>query len=303
MLLFLLAVAAGAGWLGQNLRLAAGRTLAALEQKRQERDRLARQSPALSEENERAIARDLANSQLVLAALRTELQVKPGHAPGPAPAKPIDLYFGLAAFVEHTRARAARAQVGLKSDERFGFASHTQAGPAAGLIAAVHQQQVAGQMLTEALLEAHPRSVLSVRRERPLTAAQRADRNRPVAANQTSPVVLSPAEDPAGDFFEFDPALSSRVAGLVDSDAFRLEFTGQTPVLRSFLNTLAAGPWPVVVRTVEVEPQAAEGALLPPAGSAHATEATVPLVRSQSSRFRVVVEVVQLIPEPARLAP
>lgn len=68
------AVAAAEGWLWMQGRQQSIRALAALEQVKQERDWLARQSPALSEENERAIARDLANTRLLLAALRTALQ-------------------------------------------------------------------------------------------------------------------------------------------------------------------------------------------------------------------------------------
>lgn len=284
----LAAALAGESWLWARNRQESIRALAELAQKKQERDWLARQSPALSAENEQALAIDLANTRQVFAALRAALQTTEGAA-GVPPASTVDLYFEIATFVEKTRALAARAKVAVKSDERFGFAAHANEGPESGLVPAVHRQGVAGRYLLEALLEAHPRALLAVQRERPLTAAQR---------NQPLPAGANPGA-PAADFFDFDPQLSLRVPGQVDSDAFRVEFTGQTAALRAFLNTLAASDRPIIVRSVEVEPL---GSGEPP-GETSLQGAPVPAVAQNLSRLAVIVEFLQPVTAPEKIAP
>ena len=292
LVLGLLAVAAE-GWFLQQARQQAARAGAALEQKKQERDWLARQSPAPSAANEQAITQELLQSRRELAGLRAALQARDGEAAGLAPpAKPLDAYFAIAAFVEKSRAMAARAQVLIKPDERFGFATHANEGPEPELLPAVFRQQLALQYLVEKLLEARPRTLLGVQRERPLTAAQRAQRNQPGAS-------AAAASATGSDFFAFDPQVALRRPGRVESEAYRLEFTGQTPALRAFLNSLAAGPRPVIVRQVEVERLAAEvaSAAVPAAG------APVPLVAQNLSKFAVVVECVELLPAPEPATP
>ncbi len=260
--------------------LSAGRALAALEQKKQERDWLARQSPALSPENEAAIAMDLTSCGRLLAELRVALQGRePTVFAVPPPAKSVDAFFELANFVEKLRTRAARAQVVLKPHERFGFATHTNEGPAVDQLATVHRQQLATQYLVETLLESRPLALLAVRRERPVADGPRDSRDR------------------ADDFFELDRSLSLRQPGQVESVAFRLEFTGQTAALRNFMNSLATFRQPVGVRSVEVEPLAAAESA---ASIAQAVTAgsPVPLVRESLSKFAVTVEFVLPIDNP-----
>lgn len=299
-LLMLVAALALEGWLWSHHRRQSLRALAALAQKRQERDRLAQQSPAPDGDNEQAIARELAETRQVLATLRAALQGGAGGSPPPPPARGLDLYFDLATFVERTRALAARARVAVNPDERFGFASHASEGPEADLVPAVSRQGVSVQHLVEALIEARPRALLAVQREHPQTAAQRARRHQPVPADAI-PAVSAGGQ--ASDFFEFDPTLSVRVPGLVDSDAFRVEFTGQTTALRTFINALASFRLPVIVRRVEVEPLAAGVVHVDPAGPASPAVMPVPLVAGSLSKFAVVVEFVQLVPAPETLAP
>jgi hypothetical protein len=195
------------------------------------------------------------------------------------PAKPIDAFFELAGFIEQLRTRAGQAQVVLKPDERFGFATHTNEGPAAEQIAAVHRQRLATQYLVETLLEARPLALLAMRRERPVAGAR-------------------DSRDRAEDFFELERPLSLRLPGQVETGAFRLEFTGQTAALRNFLNSLASYRQPVVVRSVEVEPLAA----IPTAGPV-AAGAPVPLVRQSLSKFAVTVEFVLLADNPVTASP
>ena len=284
-------------WWWRAARQQADRALTALAQKRQDRDSLAGQSPALSAANEQGIAQDLGQTAKVLAGLRATLQARDRKLPpSPAPTEPIDAYFALAAYVEKTRALAARAQVVLKPEERFGFAAHANEGPEKELVPAVHRQQQVAQYLVEALLEARPRALLGVQRERPLTAAQRAQRHQPGPGPGTAP---ASGGGPTPDFFEFEAQSSLRRPGRIESDAFRFEFTGQTPALRAFLNSLATGPLPVIVRRVEVErltTETSSTAQLPADGP-------VPLVVQNLSKFAVLVECVELLPAPEPTSP
>ncbi len=267
------------GWLLQHSRRVATQAVAALEQKKQERDRLVRQSPALSPGNEAAITADLAATERVLAEMQQVLQGKEaGLLAAPAPGQSIDAFFALADFIGQLRVRAAQAQVGLKPDERFGFATHTHEGPAVGQLATVHRQRLGAQYLVETLLESHPRALLAVRRERPL------------------------ADGPSGsaeDFFELARPLSLREPGQVEGEAFRLEFTGQTAALRNFLNSLASFRQPVVVRSVEVEPLAVAA----PSVASVTPGLPVPLVKPGLSKFTVVVEFALLAINPVNTAP
>ena len=283
------------GWWWQEARQQAGRALDGLEQKKQEREWLARQTPALTEANEQALAQDLAQAVKVVAGLRVVLQAGAGKVPAnPPPTKSIDAYFDIAAFVEKTRTLAARAQVMIKPDERFGFATHTNEGPEADLVPTVYRQRRAAQFLVEALLEARPGVLLSVQRERPLTAAQLARRNQPRPTGAATGAALMNGGGLAADFFELGAPSSLRLPGRIESEAFRFEFTGQTPALRAFLNSLATAPTPVIVRRVEVERLTAEtfSPATLPAG------APVPLVAQNLSKFAVVVECVELLPAP-----
>lgn len=296
----LVVLAAAEGWFWARGRQQARRALAVLVQKKQERAQLERQTPVLSEENERAIARDLDNTRNVLAVLRSSLQGREGGAAETPPGRPVDLYFDLAGFVEKTRALAAHAQVKLRPDERFGFASHASGGPAPELVPAVFRQRVVVQFLVEALIEARPQALLAVQRERPLTSVARARRN---LSSLPDPAQVAPAAGGVAlDFFEFDPALSVRVPGLVDSDAFRLEFTGQTNELRNFLNALATFELPLMVRSVEVEPLAGEESSSVPA-TPPAAGSPVPLVPGNFSRIGVIVECLRLVPAAGNPSP
>lgn len=291
---------AAEGWLWREARQQAARALAGLERKKQERDWLARQTPGLSAANEQAIVQDLTQAAKVLAGLRAALQGRGTKTPpGAPPAKPIDAYFDIAAFVETTRTLAARAQVMLKPDERFGFAAHANEGPATELVPAVYRQRLVAQFLVEALLESHPRALLSVQRERPLTAAQRVQRNQPGPTGMPAGTSPASAGRLAADYFEFDAGSSLRLPGRIESEAFRLEFTGQTPALRAFLNSLASGPMPAIVRRVEVERLTAEAS----ATASLPSGAPVPLVSQNLSKFAVVVECVELLAAPETSTP
>ena len=315
----LLLMVAGVGtevWLLQKTRLDAQRAQFALEQKKQERDWLARQSPAPSVENQQAIEAELAAAQKTVAELRAALKGRDADwLTTPVPAKSIDAYFDIAAFVEKMRAQAARSQVAVKPDERFGFATHANEGPEPDLLPAVFRQRLVMQRLLDDLLAARPRALLSVQRERPLTAAQRTARQSPPAAvagaNQNAAPTQPPAPrkgDVPADFFEPDARLSLRQPDVIGAEAFRLEFTGQTPALRAFLNSLAIFKVPLIVRSVtveslSVETPVSEASDAPEPAASAVTTAPVPLVAQNLSKFTVVVEYVELISTPAPQAP
>lgn len=301
-LLLAAAVLAAEGWWLPHAWQQARRGLAKLELKKQERDRLARQSPAPSKDCELAIGRALAGAEQELAALQAVFQgsgLEILAAPGPA--KAIDAYVDIAAFVERTRALAANAQVTTRPEERFGFSSYANQGPADDVAPAVFRQRLVLQYLVETLLEARPRALLAVQRERPLTAAQRLRRRQPVPGGREGARQAVTGGQPE-DFFDFDDKASLRVPGQMDTEAFRLEFLGQTATVRNFLNSLASFSLPVIVRNLEAEPLSGErhpavAALSP------ATDESVKVVAPAESRFTVVVEFVELTAGSGRSAP
>ncbi len=280
------------GWLLAGAMGEARRAENLLAQRRQERDWLAAQSPALSAANAAALEEDVAAAEKNLAALRTALAGRRRARPEP-PARPLDAYFALAAYTDRMRALAARQQVRVRADEAFGFASHTNEGPEPDLLARVHLQAVVLEHLVATLLEARPRALLGVQRERPVPESRRTVRLAPAAAAETAEPPARPGGVPA-DFFSPDEQLRLRRPGLVDTEAFRLEFTGQTQTLRAFLNEVAAFQLPVIVRSVEVEPALADDA--PVSDAAPSPDAPVPVVRDNFSKFAVVLEFVEVLP-------
>lgn len=295
--LFVLALAAGfvavaaEGWLLYREAEQVRRARNALTQRQQERDWLASRSPALSEENSAVLADDVAAAEKSLAAMRAALAGR-DRAGEEAPGRPIDAYFAIASGVEKLRTLAVRQQVELRPDEPFGFATHANEGPESGLIERVHLQRVVIEHLVTVLFEARPRAFLGVQRERPVPAGRRVARRVPGAeggAEQEPP----PAGGVPADFFTPDPQLRLRHAGLVDTEAFRVEFTGQTQTLRAFLNELAAFRLPLIVRSVEVDP--ASGGTVAEAETP-AAGAPVPLVTQNFSKFAVVLELVEVLP-------
>ena len=267
------------GWWLQRAQGESVRELRALELLKQERYWLAHQAPSLSAENEAALTAEVAAVGRVLDEFKQALAGNDLGAPAaPPPAGSTEAYFELADFIRQLRAGAAQAQVVLKRDEFFGFASHANAGPVAEQVAAVHRQRLATEYLVGRLLESRPLALLAVRRERPVGNTPRDHRDR------------------ADDFFELEAPLSVRRPDEVAGEACQLEFTGQTAALRNFLNALAAGRQPVVVRGVQVEPMA-----VTVAASTHG--ALAPLVGPVVSKFTVSVEIVRLADNPGTTAP
>lgn len=264
------AVLAGAallseGWMAADRWRAARRAEESLAQRKSELQRLAAAESG-------GLETELIRAEAALARLKA---AQPGDgtaagsvAPEPSPATASEAFFELADFTARMRQRAQAAGVELENGERFGFSVHAHAGPAPEIIAAVQRQRLHAGRLLDALFASHPRRLLAVRRERP-------DPARPAEGE---------------DFFALTPALSVREAGLVETDAFRLEFVGRTACLRDFLGRLAeAGP-SALVRGIEVEP-AREERGKQPAKTAGAADAARLLVEPGWSKFAVTVEI------------
>lgn len=283
-----------------------------------------------------AIEADLAKAQKALESMQAELKGR-----GPAaerirnakvPGVRTDAYFDLATFVEKGREFARKNEVEIRPEAaRFGFSSYANEGPVKEHIEPVFRQRQIAQYLVEALLEAHPRSLFSVKRERTMSKADREARDAAVAGGQPPPEITG---QEGTDYFTIDPRVTARAAGFIDTTAFRFVFTGQTAALRTFLNRLASFELPVLVREVEVEPATAEESaavavtdesaaadvvptaapasvvlsIKPPApakpASARASRPStaVPLVSKPLSKYTVTVEFVELV-QPAAAVP
>ncbi len=224
-----------------------------------------------------AIEEDLARAQRAVATMQSELKGRGPAAERLAGAKPpaarTEAYFDLATFVEKTREQAKKLDVEIRPEAaRFGFSLYANEGPKEDRIASVFHQRQVVQYIVDSLLEARPRALFSVQRERALTKAEKdklsAELAAAAAAASGGPIP-DPAPEPAPgagstpepegpDFFTIDPRVSARAVGYLDTTPVRVVFTGQTSALRAFLNKLASFELPVLVREVEVDSASAE---------------------------------------------
>ena len=278
------AVVVAEGWL--LLEAHGALRTAALEMARGEREwrRLAALTPAPTEEQAAAIATDLARAEGELEALQAAAWDRDATAgllaaAIKAPESRAEAFFDLAEFVRRMRKLADGTGAIVAAGEQFGFSAYGHAGPETELIAPIlRQRQIAGYLL-ESLFGSRIRQLLAVQRASPAQgkpgtagAALNADGDARVRA----------------DLFEIDPGLSLRVPEMVETTAFRLTFLGHTAALRGFLNRLALGGIPVVVRSVEVEP--ARETAAPRQAVAASTDPLELIVRPAWSRFTVTVE-------------
>lgn len=314
-LLLIGAVTAGEAWLIYSQRAEAKRVATEIQRKEQTLQNFAVANPFPSRENSDAVDADRQRAEQTLAAIRKELQstgeLAQKLAAVNAPQTSTDAFFDLAKFVERLRDVALNAKVGVPANTRFGFATYASTGPSRELIGQVFRQRQYVEYLVETLVKANPREIRAVERARPLLVQ--------ASVNNTQGLVPAPASaapgEVASDFFVIDPQTSATVPGFVDTEAFRLSFTGTTDVLRTFLNELALFKLPIVVRSVEVEPldktalsAASRPAPAPPANTlatlfgqdaalapATPVEEVKPLVEQIDSIFVVTVEVIKFV--------
>ena len=269
-----------------------------LEACRQERQRLGRQMPALTDENNRAILRELAEAERIRAERLAAWSGPEGVAATSGPSTSLDGLIELAAYAEKMRTIAAARRVQTRPGESFGFSSYRQHGPEDGLTAGVRRQRLVLTYLVEGLLQAGPDTLLSVQRRPPRAfgADAGAAGNKPQRKSAAAGPV---SRDQSDDFFEPDATLTASADSKAALDAYRLEFSGTSRVLRDFLNRLASEAWPVAVRRVEVGPVAqGRAGTAAPLQAAAGSVTPMTLVPPELSRFVVVVELVK----PADLA-
>ncbi len=251
-------------WLLQAARQRAQQSQRRLAGKQQEKAVLLGLSPVATGKTVRELDDEIRAARATLGRLQAEFAFAPEELPaGSAPPRPVESYFSLQETGRKLTRLAAASGVRVGSGEQFGFSSHAKAGPAAELLPTVRRQEVLTVELLGALFAAHPESLLQIRREDPGAA------------------VTGRVSEGVGDFHTPAPGLLVRQPGLVESDAFRVEFTGTTSVLREFMRALAVAPRPALVRSVELEPA--------PAG----------LAAGETSRFSVLVEFPRLVSRPS----
>lgn len=124
----------------------------------------------------------------------------------------------------------APAPIKIPEEFAFGFERYykTTIIPEGEIVPKLDKQRQILSYILDKLIAADPTSIQSVERED----------------------FESPAGQKTG--FKIDPAISARVSSAIDTLAFQITFTGYTPTLRKFLNSLAYFQLPVVVRSVEV---------------------------------------------------
>ena len=157
------------------------------------------------------------------------------------PDQRADAFFEIARYVERERERARAVGVGLKPNEFFGFRVHENSGPEDAFIGVVHRQQKLTELVLAALWNAHPLRLTLVEREPPESKVAPSEKN----GGMTAPTR-------AVDFFTLPEDLSVGRGDYLDTLALRIGFTGQTDVLRRFLNQLPEISAPVLVRAIEV---------------------------------------------------
>ncbi len=307
-----------------------------LSQRRTDLESMSILMPPPTREVAAAIEADLEKARQSLASMQAELKGRGPAAERIRSAKPpaarTDAYFDLATFAEKSRTAAGQHGIDIRPEAaRFGFSAFANEGPTADHIEAVFRQRLIAQYLVDALIEARPRALFSVKREATLGKADRDARAAAISSGQPPPEVHG-EEGP--DYFAIDPRVTARMPGFIDTIPFRFVFTGETAALRSFLNRIASFELPVLVREVEVEPASAEESAAQatvedaaPAAAEGGVAASVlltaeapapkpvaarparptrgptatPIVAKTISKFTVTVEFVELVP-PAEAA-
>jgi hypothetical protein len=175
---------------------------------------------------------------------------------------------------------AAAAGVVVKPDEYFGFETYAREGPIFPSAEKVREQSRVGEMVLGCLFQAKPERLLGVKRERVEPSA--------VGGNHQ-----------VTDYFALAPGLSLRRPDEIETVALRLEFRGETPVLRDFLNALARAPELLVVRSVEVTTPEQKAA----GNAGRSGDSTGFVAGPKPSQFAVIVEAVKPAAGPVSVQP
>lgn len=190
------------------------------------------------------------------------------------PRERTDAYFDLVSYTERLRTMARRHAVQIEMEESFGFSEYAKEGPAKKLIGKVFRERQIMERALSLLLMSNPARLTLVERS-----------------------AGSDSEE-----WEEQTRLSLAVDGVVKTDFVRVEFSGETANLRSWLNRLGQSRLPVSVRSIEVAPEKsiASGNTSRRSNSSLLLTSelpeTNPLVARLPSVFTVVLEILEIVP-------
>lgn len=211
---------AGFAWQFRDLRSQAARLQQRLESERHERQTLETQALlAATVDRDREVAMECEQQtrrSLLSVLARGETTLLAGAR---APGSRTEACAALAAMTQGLRELAAARGIWVSPDEGFGFAEFAHAGPETSQLVEVHRQSRVVAAAVRLLIEAQPVAIRGVRRGRGDASMSR----------------------------------SGGVGGLAGSTTVRLEFSGDTGVLRDLLNRLARSESLLCVRSVEAE--------------------------------------------------
>ena len=176
----------------------------------------------------------------------------------------------------HIDVNAAPAPIKVPEEFAFGFERYykTTIIPEGEIVPKLDKQRQILSYILDKLIAADPTSIQSVERED----------------------FESPADKETG--FKIEPAISARVPDAIDTLAFQITFTGYTPTLRKFLNSLAYFQLPVVVRSVEVgrvESNSQNKASEMFRFVSNADDNKIPVISEIQSVFTVTLEFIEVV--------
>ena len=190
------------------------------------------------------------------------------------PRERTDAYFDLVSYTERLRTMARRHAVQIDMEESFGFSEYAKEGPAKKLIGKVFRERQIMERALSLLLMSNPARLTLVERS-----------------------AGSDSEE-----WEEQTRLSLAVDGVVKTDFVRVEFSGETANLRSWLNRLGQSRLPVSVRSIEVAPEKSIASGNTSRRSNSSLLLTIelpetnPLVARLPSVFTVVLEILEIVP-------
>ncbi len=197
------------------------------------------------------------------------------------PEERTDAYFNLVSYTERLRTLARLHAVQIEPEEYFGFSEYAKEGPPKKQIGKVFRERQILERVLSMLLMSNPARLALVER---------------TAGDDTNE-------------WEEQARLSLAVDGVVKTDFVRVEFSGETASLRSWLNRLGQSGLPVSVRTIEVAPEKINLSRQRSRSNSSSLVLTgelpkvVPLVARMPSVFTVGLEILEIIPTTAEGTP
>lgn len=200
--------------------------------------------PAPTAENVAASEQNVVQLEVALERIRQNLQKGSSMAISD---DGVSVMAGIQQFISEFKYKAANhvrvigatqervaAPVLISKDFAFGFEQYAEEARIPDDASAIpqldKQRQILSYILTR-LLDSNPHEIKKVERE-------------------LIELPVGQSGVPSG--YRIDPAVTARVAGAIDTLAFRISFVGYSRSLRQFLNSLADFDMPIVVRSINV---------------------------------------------------